>query len=365
MELGYFMMPAHQPWRDLAEGHYHDLDTIEYLDKTGFAEVWVGEHYMLKSEPHPSPDILIAQAISRTRTIRLGTGGFMLPFHHPAELAHRICLLDQISKGRFMVGIGASGTQLDLRMFGIDPTTSQNREMTEESISIMVKFWESDGPFEYKGKYWSVSRPADSEHLLSEYHLKPYQKPYPPIGVTGLSARSPTLSLAGQRGWIPISTCFSTDYLLSHWESVSEGAAKAGREPPPRESWRVCRNVFVGETDEEARRFVVNGEMGRYNRDFILPMMANGNALDNLKHRPDVADSDVTIEYLAKNSWIVGSADTVAEKLAEMQEISGGFGVLLAYGYDHLDEKDRWRESLSALSNDVLPRLNNTLSSAA
>ncbi len=356
MELGSFMMPAHPRSRGLAEGHYHDLDTIEYLDALGYREAWVGEHYMLPAEPHPSPDLLLAQAILRTKQIMLAPGGFMLPFHHPAELAHRICMLDHMAQGRFMVGIGASGTTLDLEMFDIDHRAGVNREMTDESIDIMVRLWESDGPFEYKGKFWTVRRPEDMESKISAYHIKPFQKPYPRIGVTGLSPRSPTLKLAGARGWIPISFCFTPEYLRTHWESVCEGAEKAGRAPPARADWRVSRAIFVAETEKDAWDLSVNGEMGRYYREDYLPLAAWGGMLNSLKHSPDVPDSDVTVEYCAKHCWLIGTPDTVAERIEEMQHRSGGFGVLHVLGIDHLDEMTTWRASLKALAEEVAPR---------
>lgn len=359
MQLGAFMMPAHPPSRSLADGHYHDLDTIEFLDRIGFREVWIGEHYNLPAEPNPSPDIMIAQAIMRTKQIVLAPGAFMLPFHHPAELAHRICLLDHLSKGRFMVGIGASGTTLDLEMFDIDHKAGVNRDMTDESVDIMVKFWESDGPFEYRGRFWTVRRPADDPNGTAAYHIKPYQKPYPPIGVTGLSARSPTLKLAGARGWIPISFCFTPQYLRTHWESICEGAEKAGRAPPSRDTWRVSRNIFVAQTEKDAWNLTVNGEMGRYYRENYLPLAAAGGMLSSLKHDPSVPDSDVTVEYCAKHSWLIGTPDSVSEKLEEMQHLSGGFGVLHSLGIDHLDEMSTWRASLSALATEVAPRFAN------
>ncbi|OJA52031.1 hypothetical protein BGV52_09990 [Burkholderia ubonensis] len=60
---------------------------------------------------------------------------FMLPFHHPAELAHRICMPDHISQGRLMVGIGASGANLELEMRDIDYKPGAHREMTACSMS--------------------------------------------------------------------------------------------------------------------------------------------------------------------------------------------------------------------------------------
>ncbi|WP_431823711.1 LLM class flavin-dependent oxidoreductase [Burkholderia sp. F1] len=353
MKLGAFMMPAHPQHRSLHDGHYHDLDTLEFFDRTGFAEAWIGEHYMMPAEPCPSPDLLLAQAFLRTKRIRLAPGAFMLPFHHPAELAHRICMLDHISQGRLMVGIGASGTNLDLEMFDIDYKSGAHREMTAESIAIMTRFWESDGPFEYRGKYWTARRPADLPDKRSTYHLKPFQAPYPPIGVTGLSASSPTLRLAGANGWIPISFCFTPQYLHTHWDVVEEGARAAGRPAPDRSEWRVSRPILVADTDREAWRRAVDGEMGRYFRDDYLPMLAGNNALGLLKEDPGMPDSDVTVEYVAKHCWIVGSPDTVRERIEAMQALSGGFGVLHVMGFDHLDEMSAIRDSHAALAEIV------------
>jgi alkanesulfonate monooxygenase SsuD/methylene tetrahydromethanopterin reductase-like flavin-dependent oxidoreductase (luciferase family) len=355
MELGAFMMPAHPPHRGLAGGHYHDLDTIEYLDRLGYKEVWIGEHYNLPAEPHPSPDLLIAQAVLRTDRIVLAPGGFMLPFHHPAELAHRISMLDHIAGGRLMIGIGAGGNTPDLQMFNIDVPSGLNRLMMEEAIEIMVRFWESESPFEYKGQFWTVRRPQDSSDGLCSYHIRPLQKPYPPIGVTGLSEGSPTLRLAGARGWLPISFCYSTGYLRGHWRAVCEGAEQAGRAPPLRDAWRVSRGVYIAETWSEALKRTVHGEMGRYYRENFLPLLARSGMLGALKHHPDVADSDVTVEYCARHCWMIGTTESVAEQIEQMNHESGGFGVLHVMCLDHLDEMATWRDSLASLAQIVGP----------
>ena len=90
MKLGYFAMPAHPPERDLRQGFEWDLEVIRWLDELGYAEAWVGEHHTVPWEPNPAPDLLLARAFAETRDIRLGPGGFLLPFHHPAALASRL-----------------------------------------------------------------------------------------------------------------------------------------------------------------------------------------------------------------------------------------------------------------------------------
>ena len=90
MEIGYFTMPSHPPECGLKEGHDWDLQTLRWLDELGYQEAWIGEHHTAPWEPHPSPDLLLAQAFLQTKNIRLGPGGFLLPYHHPAELGGEV-----------------------------------------------------------------------------------------------------------------------------------------------------------------------------------------------------------------------------------------------------------------------------------
>ena len=68
MQFGYFAMPSHPPERPLKDGHEWDLQVIRWLDELGFTEAWIGEHHTAPWEPHPSPDLLVAQALMQTKT---------------------------------------------------------------------------------------------------------------------------------------------------------------------------------------------------------------------------------------------------------------------------------------------------------
>lgn len=355
MKIGKFMMPNHPPDRDYAEGHYHNLDYLEFLDGIGFSEAWIGEHFSVKREPLPAPDLLIAQALLKTKNIVLAAGAHILPYHHPAELAHRIAWLDHMAKGRLMVGVGSGGVPTDWSMFNVDGMGGENREMTAESLEIMMKFWTSDGPFRHEGKFWTAERPEDQSEGNHAFHLKPYQDPHPPIGIAGLSPDSPTLELAGKMGFIPMSFCLGNAYLDNHWQTYARAAEAAGREPR-RGEWRVARDIYIADTDAEARRRAIDGLMGESYRNYLLPLFHSFGLASAFKHDPDVPDSDVTVEYLADHCWITGTPETVIDKLGSMVETSGGFGTLLALGYDHLDDMTGWRESMSALMSEVAPK---------
>src|SRR5438552_18851208 len=92
-------------------------------------------------------------------------------------------------------------------------------------------------------------------------HIGPLKRPYPPIGVAGVSKGSDTLKLAGERGFWPMSLNLNPGYVASHWESVELGAARSGR-TPRRADWRLVREVFVADTDAEAMRLSAGGMMG-------------------------------------------------------------------------------------------------------
>src|SRR5690625_2409019 len=217
MKLGLFIYPSHPPERSIYDGTKWDLEVIKYADELGYSEAWVGEHYTDVWEPVPSPDILIAQALTMTENIKLGAGAHLLPYHHPAELAHRVAYLDHLAQGRLLLGIGSGGVPTDAILFDVDYKKGENRKMTAEALEIMIKLWTEEEPFEYKGEYWNVNKPESMFDTFGP-HLVPYQKPYPPIGIAGLSPNSETLKLAGRSGFIPMSFAQTIETARSNWE---------------------------------------------------------------------------------------------------------------------------------------------------
>ena len=157
MEIGIFLMPAHPPERTLYDATQWDLDIIELADQLGYVEAWVGEHFTVPWEPICAPDLLLAQALLRTKNIKLAPGAHLLPYHHPVELAHRVAYFDHLAQGRFMLGVGASGIPGDWALFDVDGKNGEHREMTREALEIMLRIWTEDEPWEHRGKYWNAN----------------------------------------------------------------------------------------------------------------------------------------------------------------------------------------------------------------
>lgn len=357
MELGYFTMPLHPPGQDYTKTLNDDLEQLVALDALGYKEAWLGEHFTAAWENIPSPDLLIASAIPQTKNIIFGTGVTCMPNHNPFTLAHRIAQLDHMARGRFHWGIGSGGWPGDFEVFGVDPASGDQRTLTKDAVELILKIWNDPTPGTYESKHWKFTIPEPGKHGVG-VHVKPYQKPHPPIAVAGVSAKSDTLVQAGERDWMPMSVnLLPTRILESHWDAVTEGARRHKR-TPDRSKWRIARNIYIADTTKQARKEALEGVISRDFQEYFLPLLGDMKMSDIFKKDLEMHDSDVTPEYMMDNVWIVGSPDDVAEKLRQLYNEVGGFGVVLAMG-NEWEPREQWINSMTLLSEEVMPKLSD------
>src|SRR6266496_864807 len=251
MRYGYFMMPIHAPGSDVGVTLQTDLSQIERLDQLGFGEAWIGEHFTSEWENIPAPDLFIAAALQRTERIVFGTGVSCMPNHSPFVLAHRIAQLDQMAQGRFMWGVGAGSFIGDMEMVGIDRRSGYQRQLTGDAIDLVLKLWDDPEPGHYEAHNWRFNVPTPDPDIAKHVHVRPFQKPHPPIAVAGSSEASETLTIAGKRGWLPMSSSLAPKRVLaSHWRAYEKGAQEAGR-IAERSAWRISRDIHVAETTQQ------------------------------------------------------------------------------------------------------------------
>jgi alkanesulfonate monooxygenase SsuD/methylene tetrahydromethanopterin reductase-like flavin-dependent oxidoreductase (luciferase family) len=333
-----------------------DLAQLVTLERLGYEEAWIGEHFTARWENIPCPDLFIAKALALTKTMTLATGVSCLPNHTPLMLAQRIAQLDHMARGRFYWGVGSGGFPGDFQLAGVDGKSGEQRDITRAMLDLVLELWRDPKPGRYETDRWRFTVPEPQDDIGLQLHLKPYQQPHPPIGVAGVSAKSETLVLAGERGYLPLSINFVPPRILtSHWQSVEQGAARAGR-TADRATWRIARDVYVADTDAQARREAIGGTLGRDYRDYFLRLIPKLRGFEMLKADPAMPDSHVTLEYLCDHIWIVGSPDTVARKLAALADEVGGFGMLLAIAHEW-QPREGWERSMTLLAREVLPRL--------
>lgn len=129
LKFGTFMAPFHWLGENPTLALERDLELLEWLDNLGFDEAWIGEHHSAGWEIIASPEVFIATAAERTKHIKLGTGVLSLPYHHPLMVADRMVLLDHLTRGRIMLGVGPGALVSDADALGIDPVTLRPRTL--------------------------------------------------------------------------------------------------------------------------------------------------------------------------------------------------------------------------------------------
>ena len=356
MQVGYFAMPLHPPGSDFSRTVHDDLDQIVTLDKLGYSEAWIGEHFTIEWENIPSPELFLASAIPMTENIVLGTGVTCMPNHNPFHIAHRIAQLDHQAQGRFQWGVGSGASPLDFEVFGVDAEAGEHRSLTRETIDMVLRIWDGLPPGVYENRFWRFKIPEPRTDVGFRVHFKPYQKPHPPIAVAGMSAKSDTLVMAGERGWIPMSiNHVPAPTLNTHWDAVEQGAKVSGR-TPSRSSWRIARDVLVADTTAEARKEALEGVLARDFYGYVYPVIEKSKQLGIFKSDPDMPDEEVTLEYLVDNVWLVGSPEDVAAKIRRLYHDVGGFGTLLAMGHEW-EPRETWVRSMTLLATEVIPSL--------
>src|ERR1700712_1577955 len=113
------------------------LKRVEAYDRAGFYGYHVAEHHATPLGVAPSPGVWLAAIAQRTKTLRFGPLVYLLPLYHPIKLLEEICMLDQMSGGRMMLGVGRGISPIEMEYFGCDP--SKTPAMYAEALEIILQ----------------------------------------------------------------------------------------------------------------------------------------------------------------------------------------------------------------------------------
>ena len=199
LRSGIFLAPFHAIIEDVTTTLDRDMELVELLDHLGYDEAWIGEHHSAGFEIIASPEIFIGAAAERTKYIKLGTGVVSLPYHSPMMVADRMTLLDHMTRGRAMLGVGPGALVSDAMMFGVK--TVDQRRRVQESVDVIMRLLRGE----------TVTRETDWFTLRNaRLQLPPYSEPH--IEVVISSSRTPVSGLlAGQWGLGMVSISGTSD----------------------------------------------------------------------------------------------------------------------------------------------------------
>jgi alkanesulfonate monooxygenase SsuD/methylene tetrahydromethanopterin reductase-like flavin-dependent oxidoreductase (luciferase family) len=363
METGLIFHPYMRPGRTARQTFEWGVQSSIAADKAGFTSMMISEHASQIWENIPNPELIMAAAALQTKTIKFAPMAHLLPHQHPTKLAMTIGWLSQILEGRYFLGIGAGAYPAASYMHGIrgdDINSKHLNDMVRESLDIMEKIWARE-PFFYEGKFWNAGFPEEEEALTEEdeqHRLADYSPwgGFPEIAVTGFSMESPSMRLAGEKNFKPVSIYSGLDALKRHWEIYSEANIKAGF-TPDRQRHSVSHTIFVGDTDAEAKREVMEGPIGYCFNKYLIPIWRRFGMMDGFAKDHGIDPLAADLEFLVDRVFIVGSPDTVVEKTNELFSKCGGWGTLQIESHDYYDDPSPWFHSLELAAKEVAPRI--------
>lgn len=339
LRFGIFLAPFHPAGENPTLALQRDLRLIEHLDYLGYDEAWIGEHHSAGSEIIASPEIFIAAAAERTRRIKLGTGVISLSYHNPLWVAERLVLLDHLTRGRAMLGVGPGSLPTDSAMIGLNPT--QTRELLETNLDVVMRLLRSDEPVTID----------TGTHQLHEARL--HLRPYSDFDVAVAAVASPTgPRLAGRHGVGLLSigatlTQDGFDALAHHWNVMEERAATFGT-TVDRGKWRLVSPMYVAETREQAYRDVEYGieQWFRYfQKVAAFPQMAVEGG--NVREMIDFINTS--------GAGVIGTPEDARAQVQRLVEQSnGGFGAFLQLAHEWANP-EATRRSYELIAQHVMP----------
>jgi len=340
LRFGVFMAPFHKPGINPTLALEGDLELIQWLDRCGYDEAWIGEHHSAGTELIASPEIFMGIAAERTRHIKLGTGVTSLSYHNPLWVAERIVMLDHLTRGRVMLGVGPGALPTDAQMIGLSQT--QTRGLLEDSLGVIMRLLTSEEPVTFKNDRWDLRD--------ARLHLRPYSNPL--FDVAAAAVASPAgPRLAGRHGIgllsIGATSAAGFDALALHWD-VMEEEAKVNATTVHRDKWRLVGLCHIAETKEQAYKDMEYG-MAHWFDYFqavaAFPQMAVPG--DNVAEMIDFVNDS--------GFGAIGTPDmAVAQINRLMEQSNGGFGAYLLLAHNWADPAAT-RRSYDLIAREVMP----------
>ena len=319
MKFSNFLFPESKSPDDDFSVIEESLEEAVLTDELGFDAIWLAEHHFDGGCVYVDPVTFASAIAARTKKVKIGFAVAQMALHHPIRFAEQIALIDNISRGRMIVGVGR-GTAYnfyEFRGYGIDPDDAH--EMLLEVEDILVKSWTTEN-YKHEGKYWQVELPV----------LRPqvYQKPHPPM-IRACSGLSSTLEMA-REGRPFLMNLQSDETTKERMDLYRSTMSEAGFDDEAvarsvADSW-VWRNIFVADTDSEAEKVGIP-----YFKAMRAYLQTNRDKMNTTAELQAQATGAVGA---ARNSLehgiIVGSPETVTERLQAVND-SGVGGVIIHF----------------------------------
>lgn len=302
----------------------------ERAEEAGFDSVWLGEHH---NNPvlYPAPLLGLAAIAARTRRVSLGTGVLLLPLYHPMCVAEEGAMVDMISGGRLILGVGAGYAPEEFAAFGL--SVKQRGSRLDEGAALLRRLW-IETHVTHDGRYFHVKDATVGP--------RPVQRPAPPIWFGAWTA--PAIERAARLGdaWLAGPSAALSE-LKSCAAAYRGACAELDKEPGEIAAFRY---IFVADTTEHALAAAGDSFIQAYeNMYFRWP--------HPVIKRPA---GDLTIERLAENRIILGDPETCAREITRFRRELGLTHLICRFSVPGIS-REASASSLDLFARKVMPAL--------
>ena len=345
MEIGWY----HEFHRQVAEqsdthAFAMGLEQVRAAEEWGLDAVWLAEiHQQAARSVLSAPLTVLAALAGCTTRLKLGTGVQVLPLTHPLRLAEETATVDQISRGRLLMGVGRSGNPRSYAAYGVP--YAESRERFYETLEVLRLAW-TQTSFSFHGKF----------HHFDEARAvpRPFQTPHPPIRIAGAS--EDTFPLLGTLGF-PLFVAVRSGSLAAlapDLRAYREAYAAAGH--PGRGEVHLRLTLHLAETEAQARGEAEESIMAGYGK-----LVSQLEGSPNARRRAELETvRTLTYDDILRDKVVIGSPGTVTARLMELRGQLGIDGILAELNFGAILPPERMMRSLRLLCQEVGPRLRAT-----
>jgi natural product biosynthesis luciferase-like monooxygenase protein len=348
MKFGLFYLPTYLPEARDAATQFDDIvEQILFADRIGIDYVWMVEHHFVRHGGLCAGNFaFLSYLAAKTSRIRLGTGATVLPLNDPVRVAEMGATLDQLSKGRFDLGVGRGFIRDEFDAFGID--MGETRERVEEGIDLVKHAW-SDRRLDYQSRF----RPR-----ISDLQILPpiYQRPHPPIWVACFLTQQ-SFTWTAEQGYNLLYVAYHVDSATAreriHW--YVDALPRYGRRAADHEVC-TCYHAHFTATDDVARlRTLVEQPMAEYT---AAGVEAARKPPDPVAYKGYAAREDyqrqAAFETYFPDRVLMGSPGPALARIKQLSEM-GITQIAMIVDFGSLAQQDIMR-SLEIFGRDILPR---------
>lgn len=323
-------------YNDPARTFRETVEQVQLAESVGFDTVLITEHHVVESGYFPAPLITATALAMATSRIRVGTGVLLLPLYDPLHVAEHGAMVDIVSGGRFVLGVGYGYRQEEFDAFKI-PLKDRGPRI-REGIECIRSFW-TDEVTNYQGKHFQYEQVTQRP--------QPLQDPHPPIWMAAKQEGAVRLAGRVADAWFadPVTP---SSVQKKRLVAYTEALAKAGK-PTEGFDFPIYREAFCAETDEKAWDLARDGVMFIYQE-----YLDWGHLLDD-EGRPVPAGTPGALDMLRKR-FIIGSPETCIREATQLKQELGGTNLVMRMKFPGISQKEVL-DSIRLWGDAVLPAI--------